>query len=81
MCVGDKGVWCKWVRYELPSLFNSLCLQPKQSSSSEEIIEESCRYKPLEAKHPEAGGWMLRTGKEDSRGTGQSTDSLCYNGL
>ncbi|XP_046496376.1 uncharacterized protein LOC124226726 [Equus quagga] len=35
--------------------------RPKQSSSSEEIIEESCRYKPLEAKHPEAGGWMLRT--------------------
>ena len=45
--------------YELPSIFNCLCWQPGQASSSKEITEERCRHQLLE-NLPEAGGWMLR---------------------
>ena len=53
-----------------PTCFQLSVFAATQSSSSEETPEERCRYEPLEAKHLEAGGGMLRAGQEDSQGLG-----------
>ena len=72
MCVGVLGTRMCGVRAQIGTrkCFQLSMFAATQSSSSKGTPEESCRYEPLEAKHLEAGGGMLRAGQKDSRDLG-----------